>query len=93
LVNDSRPLFSALFCRCSFHLPARPTSPFDFSCRQALIGERFISLFKAVKSDGAIRTSIHLDLSTLINLVVQAEFVVVFIDTKANRSVFQLSWP
>ena len=35
----SGPLFSELFCRCTFHLPTRPTSPFDLSCRQTLIGE------------------------------------------------------
>ena len=60
----SGPLFSELFGRCSFHLPSRPTSPFDLCCRQALIGERFIVVFKGAKPDGASRTSVHLDLPT-----------------------------
>ncbi|MCY3848991.1 MAG: hypothetical protein OXG12_09575, partial [Cyanobacteria bacterium MAG COS4_bin_21] len=37
--NDSGPLFSELLFRCSFHLPSRPTAPFDLRRRQALIGE------------------------------------------------------
>ena len=62
LVNDSDPPFSELFFSGSFHLPARPTSPFDFCGRQALIGERFLWIVPGAKADGARRTSVHLEL-------------------------------
>ena len=90
-VNDSTPLFPELFSCCAFHLPTRPTSPFDFCGRQALIGERFLLIVRGAKPDGASRTSVHFDFPTSINLVAQAEPMVVVLDTKTNRSVFQLS--
>ena len=89
--NDSGPLFPELFCCCAFHLPTRPTAPFDLRCRQALIGERFLLIVRGAKPDGASRTSVHFDFPTSINLVAQAEPMVVVLDTKTNRSVFQLS--
>ena len=61
---ESGPLFSELFFSCSFQLPSRPTSPFDFRCRQALIGERFLLVLRGGKSDRASRTSVHINLST-----------------------------
>jgi len=60
----SSPLFSELFLRSAFHLPSRPTSPFDLRCRQALIGERFVLVLWGGKPDRASRTSVHLDLPT-----------------------------
>ena len=43
------------------------------------------------KSDGASRTSVHLELLISINLVVQAQSMVVVFATEPNGSVFQLS--
>ena len=80
----SGPLFFELFFRCSFHLPSRPTSPFDLRCRQVLIGERFSLVFRYAKPDGASRTSVHLNLPTWIKFVVQAELRVVVFDTEPN---------
>ena len=89
--TGSDPFFSELFFSSSFHLPSRPTSPFDFCGRQALIRKRFLLIVRGAKPDGASRTSVHFDFPTSINLVAQAEPMVVVLDTKTNRSVFQLS--
>ena len=62
--SASGPLFSELFFSGSFHLPSRPTTPFDLRCRQALIGERFVLVFRGGKSDGAGRASVHRNLPT-----------------------------
>ena len=92
LSRASGPLLSELLFSVSFHLPPRPTTPFNFCCRQALIGERFLWLFRGGKSDGAGRTSVHFDLPTWIHHVEQAGSMVVLFDTELNRSVFQLSF-
>ena len=63
-ISGSGPLFSELFFRCSFHLPSRPTSPFDLRCGQALIGERFVLTVRGAEPDGASRTSVHFNLPT-----------------------------
>ena len=62
LVDGSGPPFSEPFFCCSFHMPARPTSPFDFCGRQTLIRKGFVLIVRAAKPDGASRTSIHLEL-------------------------------
>ncbi|QNJ10899.1 hypothetical protein SynM161_00763 [Synechococcus sp. M16.1] len=62
MLNDSGPPFSELFFSGSFHLPARPTSPFDFCGRQTLICKRFFLIVRCAKADGASRTSVHLEL-------------------------------
>ena len=80
----SGPLFIELFSRCSFHLPARPTSPLNLRCRQVLVSERFSLMFLGIKPDGASRSRIHIDLPIWINPVLQGDPLEVVLVTDAN---------
>ena len=80
----SGPLFIELFSRCSFHLPARPTSPLNLRCRQVLVSERFSLMFLGTKPDGASRSRIHIDLQIWINPVLQGDPLEVVLVTDTN---------
>ena len=82
--HASGPLFIELFSRCSFHLPARPTSPLNLRCRQVLVSERFSLMFLGTKPDGASRSRIHIDLQIWINPVLQGDPLEVVLVTDAN---------
>ena len=82
--HASGPLFIELFSRCSFHLPARPTSPLNLRCRQVLVSERFSLMFLGTKPDGASRSRIHIDLPIWINPVLQGDPLEVVLVTDAN---------
>ena len=82
--HASGPLFIELFSRCSFHLPARPTSPLNLRCRQVLVSERFSLMFLGIKPDGASRSRIHIDLLIWINPVLQADPLEVVLVTDTN---------
>ena len=82
--HASVPLFIELFSRCSFHLPARPTSPLNLRCRQVLVSERFSLMFLGIKPDGASRSRIHIDLPIWINPVLQGDPLEVVLVTDAN---------
>ena len=75
--NDVSPLsgppFIELSSCCSFHLPARPTSPLNLRCRQVLVSERFSLMFLGAKPDGASRSRVHIDLPIWINPVLQGD--------------------
>ena len=72
------------FSRCSFHLPARPTSPLNLRCRQVLVSERFSLMFLGAKPDGASRSRIHIDLPIWINPVLQGDPLEVVLVTDTN---------
>ena len=55
-VSPFRPTFVELSSCCSFHLPARPTSPLNLRCRQVLVSKRFSLMFLGAKPDGASRS-------------------------------------
>ena len=82
--HASGPLFIELFSRCSFHLPARPTSPLNLRCRQVLVSERFSLMFLGIKPDGASRSRIHIDLLIWINPVLQGDPLEVVLVTDTN---------
>ena len=82
--HASGPLFIELFSRCSFHLPARPTSPLNLRCRQVLVSERFSLMFLGAKPGGASRSRIHIDLLIWINPVLQGDPLDVVLVTDTN---------
>ena len=84
LINDSGPPFSELFFSGSFHLPARPTSPFDFCDRQTFIRKRFVLIVRCAKADGTSRTGVHLEHPICFNLVVQVQPMVVVFAIEPN---------
>ena len=80
----SGPLFIELFSCCSFHLPARPTSPLNLRCRQVLVSERFSLMFLGIKPDGASRSRILIDLPIRIKPVLQGDPLEVVLVTDSN---------